>query len=123
MDGDTAGNIGLELNLRIKQGSDFTVDVECTTANDLPFDFAPYSHVAHLRKRPFATPVQSFVCTSPVLGTLRFHMDQADTALLKCGPNLDDAASSYVWDHELVLISSGVTSPGFYGDVSVFRDI
>lgn len=119
---DTAGNIGLELNLRIKQGADFTIDVECTQ-NDLPFDLSPYSHVARLRKRPFATPVQTFVCSSPVVGTLRFHMDQATTALLKCGPNLDDPASSYVWDHEMILISSGVKIPGFYGDVSVFRDI
>ena len=121
---NTAGNIGVELNLEIKQGSDFAIEVDFTnSADDSVFDLTPFTHVAHLRKKPFATPVQSFVCTSPIPGRLRFAMTHTTTALLTCGSELDSAKSSYVWDHEMVRTSDGTITPCFYGDVSVFRDV
>ena len=121
---NTAGNIGVELNLEIKQGVDFAIEVDLTLLNDgSVFDLTPFSHVAHLRKRAFAEPVQSFVCTVPIPGRLRFAMPHAETALLTCGAEMDTKKSSYVWDHEFIRISDGIVTPGFFGDVSVFRDI
>jgi len=118
-----AGNIGLKQDLQIKQGADFAIEVDLYNADDTPFSLTPYTHVARLRKKPFATPVVTIACTSPIAGRLRFALTRVQTAALICGPELDSEASSYVWDHELVTIADGVIVPGFYGDVSVFRDI
>ena len=117
------GNIGLKQDLQIKQGADFAIEVDLYNLDNTPFDLTPYTHVARLRKKPFATPVITITCTSPLAGRLRFALTRTQTAALTCGPNLDSDASSYVWDHELITIANGVIVPGFYGNVSIFRDI
>jgi hypothetical protein len=118
-----AGNIGLQLDLQIKQGADWSVEVDLTNDDNTTFDLTPYNHVAHLRKKPFASPVISLTVTSPIAGRLRFSLTHTQTAALSCGPDLESDASWYVWDHELVAISGGEITPGFFGDVSVFRDL
>lgn len=118
-----AGNIGLQLDLQIKQGADWAIEVDLTNEDNTAFDLTPYTHVAHLRKKPFASPVISLTVTSPIAGRLRFSLTHTQTAALSCGPDLESDASWYVWDHELVAISGGEITPGFFGDVSVFRDL
>lgn len=118
-----AGNIGLKQDLQFKQGADFATEFDLFNQDDTPFDLTPYTHVAHLRKKPFATPVVSIAATSPSVGRLRFGLTHVETAAITCGADIDSEASSYVWDHELITIADGVIVPGFYGDVSVLRDI
>ena len=118
------GNIGVELTLHIKQGADFVLEILLTdSTTGAPFNTAPYNAVANLRKKPFAVPITPFVCTFPTLGTLRIELARTTTAALTCGANLDDDASMYVWDLELVTISTNVVTPAFFGDVLVFRNL
>jgi hypothetical protein len=114
---------GLKLDLEIKQGADWSKEVDLTNEDGTVFDLTPYNHVAHLRKKPFDPTVISITVTSPVAGRLRFALTHTQTAALSCGPDLESDASWYVWDHELVAISGGEITPGFFGDVSVFRDL
>jgi hypothetical protein len=118
-----AGTIGDELALLIKQGSDFVIEIDLLDENDVALNTALYDAVAHLRKRPFASAVTAFVCSFPVLGRLRVAMSRAVTSTLSCGPCLEDDASTYEWDCELVAKSDGTTIPAFFGQTNVFRDI
>jgi hypothetical protein len=117
------GSIGAELALLIKQGSDFVVEIDLTDDNDVPLNTALYDAVANLRKKPFAPAVVTFVCTFPIPGRLRITLPRTATATLTCGEFIDDDASLYVWDCELVIKSDGTTIPAFFGDVNVFRNI
>lgn len=117
------GSIGAELALLIKQGSDFIVEIDLTDDNDVPINTALYDAVANLRKKPFAPSVVTFTCTFPSTGRLRITLDRSVTATLTCGDSLDDDASLYVWDCELVAKSDSNTIPAFFGDASVFRNI
>lgn len=118
-----AGSIGSELNLQIKQGAHFLVDIQLTDDDDAPINTALYTAVGNLRKKPFAVPITPFACTFPATGTLRIALTSAETALLKCGADLDDEASTYVWDLEFTTLADNTVTPGFYGDVQVFRDL
>jgi hypothetical protein len=119
----TGGSIGAELALEIKQGADFRLDIELTDEAGAPFNTAPYTAVANLRKKPFATPVTPFVCTFPATGTLRITLSRTVTAALACGADFDDDLSAYVWDLELIKTSDQTVTPAFFGDVAVFRNI
>jgi hypothetical protein len=117
------GSIGAELTLLIKQGSDFVVEIDLTDDNDVPINTALYDASANLRKKPFAATVTPFECTFPSTGRLRIKLGRAVTLALPCGESLEDDASLYTWDCELVLKADGTTIPAFYGDVNVFRNI
>ncbi len=118
-----AGSIGAELALQIKQGADFILDIELTDSAGAPWNTAPYTAVANLRKKAFALPVTAFVCTFPVVGTLRITLARTVTAAISCGSDFDDEASGYVWDLELIKTSDQTVTPAFFGDVQVLRNI
>lgn len=118
-----AGNIGQELNLLIKQGSDFAIEIDLQEENGDPFNTDDFSAIAAMRKQPFREPIVSFECSFVFSGRLRIAMSASDTANLACGAELYDDESSYSWDCELIDNANALTIPGFFGDVNVFRNI
>lgn len=118
------GSIGSYLPIQIKQGSDFQLEIVLTNKIDgTPLNTALYTAQASMRKAPFRDPSIAIACSFPVLGRLRLFLARSATALLSCGADLEDDASSYEWDCELITIASGIITPAFYGPANVFRDI
>lgn len=119
----TVGNIGQELNLLIKQGSDFAIEIELKDENGTPFYTDEMTPVAAMRKQPFRDPVVNFDASFVQTGRLRIELSASATAQLTCGVSLDDDESLYQWDLEFIDNGNDVTIPGFYGAANVMRNI
>ncbi len=117
------GTIGQQIDLLIKQGSDLIVDLEVVLEPGQSLNLNDYTFPAHLRKKPGGTPLRAISVTRFAANMLRVFLDHAQTATLTCGADLDDDASQYVWDCEIVETATGLILPAFFGDVQVFRDI
>jgi hypothetical protein len=122
------GGIGVKLDLLIKQGSTFGPHrFTLTDTDDNPLDLTGCIVRAHVRKKASDSAI---VCTleTPVTASLtaigEFYLGASKTVTgaIAAGDTLKDPASKYVWDCDLE-DSTGRSTPLYYGDVTIFREV
>jgi hypothetical protein len=119
------GTIGEELNIQFRQGADFEFVAEMTNDDDSPVNLTGYTVRGAIRRyRNVEEASVALTCSivTPLSGTYKVALSAANTRLLKAGEKLDDAASKYVWDLELVAPDNKVL-PLYYGIVTVQRRV
>lgn len=122
----TIGTKGEQLNLLIKQGSDFGPFNATMTDNlAVPINLTGCTIRGQIRKTPTDAAVTAqlvVTITAPLAGQYSFTLPASVTAAIACGIDETASASKYVWDMELVDVSTKVI-PLYYGDVAVFREV
>jgi hypothetical protein len=124
----TLGSIGVKLDLLIKQGSTFGPHkFTLTNPDGTLLDLTGCIVRAHIRKKASDTAI---VCAldTPVtvsvtpIGEFNLGASKTVTGAITAGDTLKDPASKYVWDCDLE-DSTGRSTPLYYGDVTVFREV
>lgn len=122
----TLGNLGEELNLKIRQGASFgPFRAQMKNADASIVNLTGCTIRGQLRKKALdAAVVATLVCTitDPLLGKYEFGMPVAATTLLPAGEQLSASESQYVFDIEL-LTATGEVIPLYYGKVQNFREV
>jgi hypothetical protein len=121
----TVGNVGEELNLRIRQGADFILLFQFKDANGNPTDLTGATFKSQIRKTATTTAVTKeflFTVTDAVNGEVKMSLTAAETRSIKAVDDPKSGENVYVWDMEMV-DSSGITIPLYYGNVSIFREV
>jgi hypothetical protein len=120
-------NVGVEVDLKLRQGADFATTLTFTNADGSVVDLTGCMLAAQIRRRPRdnAPAVASFalsIASPATLGTASMSMSAATTARIVCGDSIDDDASKYVWDLELTDANGLVSSP-LHGKLYLFREV
>lgn len=120
------GTKGASLDLLIRQGGTFLATVSATDATGLPINLTGGTITAQIRKTPSAVTIECsavVVIINAVNGVFTFEFTAAATAALVASETSEtDAASTYVWDIEL-LNSATKVIPLMYGTVNVWREV
>jgi hypothetical protein len=115
------GSRGDKLNLLIRQGTTFgPVRCRMKSPGDAPVDLTGAVVRAAMRKSYSSNTDYQFVCTitEPEDGRFEFMMTDEVSATIPCGPNVNDPASTYVWDMEIEY-TDGSVKPLMYGTAKV----
>ena len=122
----SVGNLGLELNLQIRQGVTLgPVVLTLTDADGAPIDLTGSQFRGQIRKtRGSATAVAefTFTTTDPLVGKVSFGLADDVSATIPCGETTRDPLSQYVYDILMDDIS-GTTFPVMYGTVSILKGV
>lgn len=120
------GDVGARLDLKIRQGAEFLIELTLS-AGGVAIDLTGFSLRAQMRKTGAAAAVAAtFDCVVTVAaeGKATVGLTSAVTALITAGESLNEAASRYVWDLELVEAGSPEkVTPLLYGEVRVQREV
>lgn len=120
------GNLGLELNLQIRQGATLgPVVLTLTDAAGVPIDLTGSQFRGQIRKTRGATAVVGdfeFNILEPLAGKVAIDVTEAVSLAIPCGETTRDPLSQYVYDILMDDIS-GVPFPVMYGTVSVLKGV
>lgn len=126
MTAPVAGTAGVRLDLIIRQGSSFGAGVFKLQNPDLtPVLLSGFLFRGQMRKKALDTSVvATFDCSvvDAANGLWTFGMSLAKTTALTAGEQINSAASTYVYDIEMVDTLYRVL-PIFYGNVQVQREV
>lgn len=96
-------------DITIEQGADFVRQITINQANGTPMDLTGYTGRAMVRKKYSSTSASAtFTVTfanDRTTGVVTLSLTATQTAAIPAGESVDDVASQYVWDFELVDIA------------------
>lgn len=119
-------NVGAKLDLRLRQGADFSTTLTFTNSDGSAVDLTGATLAAEIRKGPgMSELLASFVvaiCIPATLGTALMSLPAAVSALIPAVPDWLDEGASYWWDLELI-DSAGEISCPLYGKVFMLLEI
>jgi len=119
------GTAGKRVDLLIRQGATFAIELRAVTPAGEPKPIAGYTVRSQIRKMP-SSPVSvaslSAIVTNAPGGVFTLYMTAAQTAALVAGETADSAASRYAWDVEIES-PSGFVSPVAWGTVQVHPEV
>ena len=122
----SVGNLGLELNLQIRQGVTLgPVVLTLTDADGAPIDLTGSQFRGQIRKTRGATTVAGefeFNILDPLAGKVSVDISEAVSLAIPCGETTRDPLSQYVYDILMDNIS-GVPFPVMYGTVYVLKGV
>ena len=120
----TVGNIGTRLDLLVRQGSTYELDIRLQNPDTTPINLTGKSFLASITKDPLdersLTIPFAVTIVDALDGKLKISMPPGCTRLLEAGLSYTDPDSKYYWLLDLVDDTEKVY-PMLYGDVQVFR--
>lgn len=120
----TIGDIGVEVDLNMRQGATFgPYELDITAADGSPLNLTDCIVRGKMRKTYKTVDVTAeFICTIDIANSRAyFSLTDEITAAIDAGEALDDPEGSYVYDLELEY-ADGTVRPLIYGIVQVMPE-